>query len=290
MDIAHYIAHPDELNHETLYELRRLVAVFPAYHAARILYLRNLFLLHDPNFDMELRRAAVMLPDRGILFNMTQQQPKTEKTQPLPSTTNTESCAPGPQKKYNATMQLLDDFLNASPKPAKRQTKIDPTVDYMSYLMQNEEEEGDHHEPLWAETRLGTPTAAQSRQDSLIDHFIDTHSERTTLSDDPMMPEGIIDENGRTAAHAIDDYAEQGDADDVSTRNAADEPDESDASFTETLARAYIKQQKYERAAEMLLRIQHTNAARNNPYYADQVRFLQKVIINDKHRKDRKQS
>ena len=197
MDIAHYIAHPDELNHETLYELRRLVAVFPAYHAARILYLRNLFLLHDPNFDTELRRAAVMLPDRGMLFNMTQQQPKTEKTEPLPSTTNTECSAPGPQKKYNATMQLLDDFLDASPKPAKRQTKIDPTVDYMSYLMQNEEEEGDHHEPLWAETRLGTPTAAQSRQDSLIDHFIDTHSERTTLSDDPMMPEGIIDENGK---------------------------------------------------------------------------------------------
>ena len=76
----------------------------------------------------------------------------------------------------------------------------------------------------------------------------------------------------------------------MSPRNAADEPDESDASFTETLARAYIKQQKYERAAEMLLRIQHTNAARNNPYYADQVRFLQKVIINDRHRKDRKRS
>lgn len=285
MDIAHYIVHPDELNHETLYELRRLVAVFPAYHAARILYLRNLFLLHDPSFDSELRRSAVMIPDRSLLFEMTQQQTKRDKTGKKQAPVDMDADLQVPQKKYGTTMQMLDDFLESTPKPAKRQTKIDPTVDYMSYLMQNEDEEEGRES--WASTRHGTPTPAQSRLDSLIDHFIDTHAERPTLSDDPMMPEGIIDEEGSGGAYHGVPRADNADASGPLTERN-DDADESEASFTETLARAYIKQQKYERAAEMLMKIRHTNAARSNPYYADQLRFLQKALINARHQKNNK--
>lgn len=71
MELAYLIAHPQELNQETLYDLRRLVAVYPTFHAARILFLQNLFLLHDPLFDQELRRAALLVPDRRVLFDLT---------------------------------------------------------------------------------------------------------------------------------------------------------------------------------------------------------------------------
>lgn len=93
MDLAYLIAHPQELNQETLYDLRRLVAVYPTFHAARILFLQNLFLLHDPLFDQELRRAALLVPDRRVLFDLThniakfsQMNVKAVKRQPTPET------------------------------------------------------------------------------------------------------------------------------------------------------------------------------------------------------------
>lgn len=66
--IAELIAHPEQLNKDTLHGLRELVAKYPYYQAARLLFLKNLFLLHDPLFGEELRRAAIYLPDRRVLF------------------------------------------------------------------------------------------------------------------------------------------------------------------------------------------------------------------------------
>ena len=70
MDIANLINHPENLNKETLYDLRSMLALYPYYQPARILLLQNLFLLHDPTFDDELRRAAVYISDRHILFKL----------------------------------------------------------------------------------------------------------------------------------------------------------------------------------------------------------------------------
>ena len=54
MDITSLINHPERLNKETLYDLRSLLALYPYYQPARILLLKNLFLLHDSTFDEEL--------------------------------------------------------------------------------------------------------------------------------------------------------------------------------------------------------------------------------------------
>ena len=68
--IAELIAHPEQLNKDTLFALRELIAKYPYYQAARLLFLRNLFLLHDPDFGEELRKMAGCLPDRRVLFEM----------------------------------------------------------------------------------------------------------------------------------------------------------------------------------------------------------------------------
>ena len=73
-DISEYIGHPERLNKETLYGLRELVARYPYFQAARLMFLQNLFLLHDPAFGEELRRAAILLPDRRVLFKMVEGQ------------------------------------------------------------------------------------------------------------------------------------------------------------------------------------------------------------------------
>ena len=44
MDLQQLINHPEQMNKETLYELRSLVALYPYYQTARLLMLQNLYL------------------------------------------------------------------------------------------------------------------------------------------------------------------------------------------------------------------------------------------------------
>ena len=70
MDIAELIQHPEQLDRDTLYELRSLIALYPYFQSARLLMLQNLFLLHDPTFDEELRRSAIYITDRRVIFQL----------------------------------------------------------------------------------------------------------------------------------------------------------------------------------------------------------------------------
>ena len=58
MEITELIDHPELMDRDTLYELRSMLALHPYFQTARLLMLQNLYLLHDPSFDEELRRAA----------------------------------------------------------------------------------------------------------------------------------------------------------------------------------------------------------------------------------------
>ena len=70
LNLSDYIKHPEKLDKETLPRLEKLVGDYPYFQPARLLYLRNLYLLHDAAFDRELRRAAFFLPDRKALFRL----------------------------------------------------------------------------------------------------------------------------------------------------------------------------------------------------------------------------
>ena len=70
MELTRLINHPDEMDRDTLYELRSLLALYPYFQTARLLMLQNLYLLHDPTFDEELRRAAIYITDRKVLFRL----------------------------------------------------------------------------------------------------------------------------------------------------------------------------------------------------------------------------
>lgn len=66
--LQQWIQHPEALNRDTLYELRTLVARYPYFQSLRLLYLKNLYVLHDINFGAELRKAVLYVSDRRVLF------------------------------------------------------------------------------------------------------------------------------------------------------------------------------------------------------------------------------
>ena len=65
-----------------------------------------------------------------------------------------------------------------------------------------------------------------------------------------------------------------------------DEPAE-DALLGESLAKIYIKQHRYERAYEIISRL-NLNYPEKSVYFADQLRFLRKLIINSQHSQQKK--
>lgn len=66
--LQQWIEHPESLDTESLYELKNLLERYPYFQTARILYLKNLFLLHDPSFQDELRKGALFVADLSVLF------------------------------------------------------------------------------------------------------------------------------------------------------------------------------------------------------------------------------
>ena len=113
MEITELIKHPERMDRDTLYELRSILALHPYFQTVRLLMLQNLYLLHDPSFDEELRRAAIYVTISCassclvllvLLVRLVQLVPLE------PSTSSTTSLTPSlrksPTKKFNASPLL----------------------------------------------------------------------------------------------------------------------------------------------------------------------------------------
>ena len=175
--IAELIKHPEYLDRDTLYELRSTLALYPYYQTARLLMLQNLYLLHDPSFDEELRRAAIYITDRRVLFNMIEAghyRLRTSTVTKVPAAAPQESTA-------SRTATLIDNFLDSIPKEDEGQsrgkrkpTPADAAVDYVAYLL---ETEGDKAEE----------TVPEMKGQNLIDSFINADKGRIVLNEGPLL-------------------------------------------------------------------------------------------------------
>lgn len=248
MELTRLIQHPEEMNKETLYDLRELLALYPYYQTARLLMLQNLYLLHDASFDEELRRAAIYITDRKVIFQMVEAAHYQLKK---------ESHAAAGKKDNTAdrTSDLIDNFLESIPtdkedeeekKEKRKPTPADAAVDYVAYLLETEGE---------------TEEENSSRTISLIDDFMEDGGFKLPKID--------------VSADYQPEYKPELDD------NNKEEQAENSGVFTETLARIYIKQGKYQRALDIIRRL-HEKHPGKGMHYADQMRFLEKLIKNNK--------
>ena len=162
MDIVKYIQHPELLDRETLYPLRELVAKYPYFQAARLLFLHNLFLLHDPTFGEELRRASLYISDRNVLFQLVEG----DNYKPTRAHNHQASKEAALETGKDRTESLINKFLKTSEpysqETHKRQpTATDATTDYAAFLLQMEDAQPEQQE---------TPS---QRGLTLIDDFIE---------------------------------------------------------------------------------------------------------------------
>ena len=130
--LSAYIAHPERLNRDTLYELRLLVGKHPYFDVARLLMLKNLYLLHDIEFGKEMRKAAVYLKSRWPLFELMTGYGTAVSIE------NTPADIP-----VDRTMSLIDAFLETLPSDSfSLEAEGAAAVDYVSaYLVKSEKPE-----------------------------------------------------------------------------------------------------------------------------------------------------
>lgn len=277
MDLKRLIQHPEYMDKETLYDLRSLIALHPYYQTARILLLQNLYILHDPSFDEELRRTAICISDRRVIFNMIEAAHyKYRNEQRLEAKAKEDERDNG-----DRTTTLIDSFLGSipkdsdseSPKEKRKPTLADAAIDYVSYLLEIEDEDKKPEKVAENGVRvISTDCSNADRTTDLINSFIEDGGfnlkEETNLSEDY---QAYNLETSDNTAHK-------------ETEKQDEEREGDECYFTETLARIYIKQGRYEKALEIIKRL-NLNIPKKNAYFADQIRFLEKLIINNKNKK-----
>lgn len=212
MDITQLIDKQDKLNSMTLRELRNLTDRYPFYHSARLLYIANLYELHDPTLSDQLTKASLLVPDRTVLFNMIEgQNYQLEKNKSTEVETENDD---------NRTISLIDDFLSNikedadqdENKPHSVPTIADLTNDYAAFLqMQDDMNPGEQD---------------NSGQQDIIDSFINANQgkQRFELNDNQDEPIGPQQKN----------------------------EEEFEDVFNENIVNIYIKQGRYQQALEIL--------------------------------------
>jgi len=248
-DFYRLMEKPGLLSAETLPELKQIVDEFPYFQTARLLYLKNLSLLEDIRFSQELKRMAIYVADRKKLFMLIEGE--RYGLTPIVKEKDT--------SQEDKTISAIDAFLSTYIKENQPDTDVSLLLpssvssDYIYWTLTDSENK--------EQEKQSTPLQHQN----LIDAFIQQEEERGGAR----LP---LEEQPEDVSISTDSSPEF---------NPDYEKSLDDSYFTETLARIYIKQKRYEKALEIIQNLR-LNYPEKSIYFADQIRFLEKLIINTK--------
>ncbi|MFA6873868.1 MAG: tetratricopeptide repeat protein [Bacteroidaceae bacterium] len=259
--LLHLAQHPEELNRDTLYKLRNLLTRYPYFTLIRILYLHNLYLLREPSFNEELRLAALTTPDRARLFDLIE-GPKYESkvTQPIKQKEQSDSVSIATKMDQESrTLSLINQFLLGLPEKDNL-TPIDLSEEYTAYTLESEEKP-----PVKKEYIKTIAKQEKDEEEDII--FSENNLDFEKKLEVSQPTEGKKKTKSKKAADDEEDEK--------------DEKDLDESYFTETLAKIYVKQKRYDKALEIIRSINLKNP-KKSAYFADQIRFLEKLLQNNK--------
>lgn len=148
------------------------------------------------------------------------------------------------------TVSLIDNFLEAQTPVSPISHPIDAAQDYIGYLLQQESRQGTQRQE-----------ALPMNGGGVVEDFLENEHGRIVLDDN------LEDEHNESQSDNSNVY----------------ENDENNEILTEIMAGIYIKQGKYENAVKIIRQLS-LKYPKKNRYFADQIRFLEKLIINNKHK------
>jgi len=277
-NLIQWLKNPAQMDRDSLSQLSALLDEYPCFTIARTLYLKNLLLANDLRFSKELIRTAISVPDRRRLYYFIE-----DKAMPEPVYSHEKELSSG------EGFSIIDRFLHSTSKDAGLEFPVADVVDNESDFQGRDVDSSDKDdEPLYSAVQhessfsldyvsylsqtmqdSDTPPDASMPGQDLIDAFLEQESDvehKTDRLQHTMA--GKLEEEVLTEKH-------------ISEENLSvnDLPEDT---FTETLAKIYLKQKRYDHALEIFKSLS-LKYPEKNVYFADQIRFLEKLIINIKN-------
>lgn len=261
--IEEWMDTPALLGAETLGVLMQAKNEYPFCQPVRFLYLKNLYLLRHPDFFTEVQQAAVFVADRRRLFYYLAIQ-ENLWNEVFEFYSRQKACQSETASEDTFTMidSFLQDFapnlLQPSVKTPKQKAArmAMATQDYASLLLGGEEDAGSE-----SGIRKSEENPKLKHQD-LIDEFITFASTGDSIRDNLTVAKDTVE----SEPLPIDDNV-----------NILEDED----LLTESLAKIYIKQKRYYKAIEIIQKLS-LKYPEKSIYFADQIRFLEKLISNIK--------
>lgn len=246
-ELYSYLEHPEKLNHKTLPELKQLVDIYPFAGTLVFLYLYNLSLIKDLRYPSELRRLAPRIPDRRLLFGLVNGLFSFE--------------ASDPAREKEDSFSIIDKFLQDRGLADAQESIQEDTASFSE----------DYFSALDAEV-LSDPKEKKNKSQSvanaesiLEEEVIQNNQAIQTSTSKQLLPESA---SNTTTAGLSEKKIIDGDEDLEHIR------------FTETLAKIYAQQKRYEKSLHIFQNIVAKNPEKNITF-ANQIRFLEILIENN---------
>lgn len=273
-NLLQWMANPEFLNRDAMLALRVSLDEYPCFSIARILYLKSLLNLNDQNFSNALIRTAISVSDRRRLYYFMEGKKMPDfKLEPTTGLIDTKG------------FHVIDRYLNHSVS----------TIE--SPLAVTNETQNSSTKPKLSRAKPSQPEAIQKNnrpKDQLITDYARYLSDQpvTNMQVEPMDGQDLIDKflehskwnEGALKMKPKDQAFETSEqVDESGVANILEHPEFKlpEDSFTETLARIYLKQKRYSRAVEIFKSL-CLKYPEKSAYFADQIRFLEKLIENMK--------
>jgi hypothetical protein len=288
-DIRRWINDPSQLNRESMLQLKAVLEDYPCFTIARMLYLKSLLNLNDLHFSASLIKTAVSVPDRRRLYYFIEgkslpEQLENPKAAPLESggfslidrflQGSTPTLAPQEEEAETFSFELTPE--QAVPaSPAAGVAKTEPKPELVAKPIAAEEpirtDEGfvlNYAEFLSMQPDSGPIEPVQPMVgQELIDQFLEQSESKDSKIRLRPSANKQLDEDSVEEVAALEQM--------VSSFNLPED------SFTDTLAKIYLKQKRYDRALEIFKGLS-LKYPEKNVYFADQIRFLEKLITHIK--------
>lgn len=238
-----WLRNPEEMGAEAVAKLPELIEKYPYCATYRLLYLVALANVHSTRLEQEVKQHAVALPERLKLFQMVNKG-EYEWVSLMQQLDEARSNTPEAND-----FELIDKFLSTIRDSQGNELSYN-VEDIVSKPIIIDEEYNDEDEPAMD---------IDPTQDELIDNFLLAESQGTLFV--PQAEPQIEEEEGPSVIEKIRDRA----------------------FLTESLAKVYVKQHKYEQALAIFLEL-NLKYPKKNCYFADQIRYLEKVIEYQKQK------
>lgn len=259
-ELNHLFSHPNEVSRANFSDIRDLLAAYPFVSTFHLLYQKGLSNENDVICDSELHRTALFSPDRNRLMLLLMPKPAEA------------AVAEQPAVKPTVKVENLVGNEPVKPAVAKPLTKVSdaivtkPAAQVSVALSTPETEMGERATEEPNTMRFGAEV------DAFLSHFESAQASRKAqVADDA--PVKVQRVNAQPEA-------DDGDDDDEPVRKPIPANDEAPATefFTETLAKIYIKQEKFQKAIHIFEEL-CVRCPEKKEYFTEQIRFLQKLIM-----------